>query len=79
VVEYIENTKAVAAQRWRTMFGNRVVTAERFPEIIKGTIELDGHKLYPIEVGQADIAPRHPVFPDKRTCRAPIGMSQKCK
>jgi glyoxylase-like metal-dependent hydrolase (beta-lactamase superfamily II) len=57
VVEYIENTKAVAAQRWRTMFGNRVVTAERFPEIIKGPIELDGHKLYPIEVGQADIAP----------------------
>jgi glyoxylase-like metal-dependent hydrolase (beta-lactamase superfamily II) len=57
VIEYIEKNRADAAERWREMFADRVVEADVIPGLIEGPIDLEGHKLHPIEVGQADIAP----------------------
>ena len=57
VIEYIEKSRADAAERWREMFADRVVEADVIPGLVEGPIDLEGHKLHPIEVGQADIAP----------------------
>jgi glyoxylase-like metal-dependent hydrolase (beta-lactamase superfamily II) len=57
VIEYIETNRADAAERWRAIFADRVVEADVIPGLIEGSIDLEGHKLHPIEVGQADIAP----------------------
>lgn len=57
VVEYIEESKALASRQWRGMFGQRVVDANVPPEAVSGSIELEGHELPIIEVGQGDIAP----------------------
>jgi glyoxylase-like metal-dependent hydrolase (beta-lactamase superfamily II) len=58
VVEYINQAAEVEAQQWAAMFGERVVEPTAVPETLDGlTIELEGHELRIIEVGQGDIHP----------------------
>ena len=58
VVEYINQAKEVEAQQWAAMFGDRVVTPTAVPETLdRLTIELEGHELQIVEVGQGDIQP----------------------
>jgi glyoxylase-like metal-dependent hydrolase (beta-lactamase superfamily II) len=57
VVDYIERTRETSARSWRRMFGDRVVIGDALPSTIQGSLDLEGHELLPIEVGQADIAP----------------------
>ena len=58
VVEYINQAKEVEAQQWAAMFGDRVSEPTAVPEPLDGlTIELEGHELQIVEVGQGDIQP----------------------
>jgi len=57
VIDYIEETQAMASRQWTSMFGARVVDASVRPERVEGGFELEGHELRIIEVGQGDIAP----------------------
>jgi glyoxylase-like metal-dependent hydrolase (beta-lactamase superfamily II) len=58
VVEYINQAKEVEAQQWAAMFGDRVAKPTAVPETLDGlTIELEGHELQIVEVGQGDIQP----------------------
>lgn len=58
VVEYIHQAADVEAQQWAAMFGDRVVKPTAVPEALNGlTLELEGHELRIIEVGQGDIRP----------------------
>jgi glyoxylase-like metal-dependent hydrolase (beta-lactamase superfamily II) len=58
VVEYINQAKEVEAQQWTAMFGDRVAKPTAVPETLDGlTIELEGHELQIVEVGQGDIQP----------------------
>jgi len=57
-VEYINQAKEVEAQQWAAMFGDRVAKPTAVPETLDGlTIELEGHELQIVEVGQGDIQP----------------------
>src|ERR1700739_4286501 len=63
VVEYIHPAGETEAQQWAAMFGDRVAKPTAVPETLAGlTIELEGHELRIVEVGQGDIRPR-PVVP----------------
>src|ERR1700736_4549366 len=58
VVEYIHQAADVEAQQWAAMFGDRVVKPTAVPETLNGlTLELEGHELRVVEVGQGDIHP----------------------
>jgi glyoxylase-like metal-dependent hydrolase (beta-lactamase superfamily II) len=58
VVEYINQAAEVEAQQWAAMFGDRVAQPGDVPEALDGlTIELEGHELQIVEVGQGDIQP----------------------
>jgi len=58
VVEYINQAKEVEAQQWAAMFGDRVAKPTAVPETLDGSaIELEGHELQIVEVGQGDIRP----------------------
>jgi len=58
VVEYINQSKEVEAQQWAAMFGDRVAKPTAVPETLDGlAIELEGHELQIVEVGQGDIRP----------------------
>ena len=58
VVEYINQAAETEAQQWAAMFGERVATPTAVPEALDGlTIELEGHELQIVEVGQGDIRP----------------------
>jgi len=58
VVEYINQAKEVEAQQWAAMFGDRVAKPTAVPETLDSlTIELEGHELQIVEVGQGDIQP----------------------
>jgi glyoxylase-like metal-dependent hydrolase (beta-lactamase superfamily II) len=58
VVEYINKAGEIEAQQWAAMFGERVSKATAVPEILDGlAIDLEGHELHIIEVGQGDIHP----------------------
>jgi len=58
VVEYIHQAADVEAQQWTAMFGDRVVKPTAVPETLNGlTLELEGHELRVVEVGQGDIHP----------------------
>ena len=58
VVEYINKAGEIEAQQWAAMFGERVSKATAVPEILDGlAIDLEGHALHIIEVGQGDIHP----------------------
>jgi glyoxylase-like metal-dependent hydrolase (beta-lactamase superfamily II) len=58
VVEYITQAKEIEGQQWAAMFGERVAKPGAVPEILDGlTIELEGHELQIVEVGQGDIQP----------------------
>src|ERR1700742_2187307 len=58
VVEYINQAKEVEAQQWAAMFGDRVAKPTAVPETLDGlAIELEGHELQIVEVGQGDIQP----------------------
>ena len=58
VVEYINQAAEVEAQQWAAMFGERVAQPTSVPETLDGlTIELPGHELQIVEVGQGDIQP----------------------
>jgi glyoxylase-like metal-dependent hydrolase (beta-lactamase superfamily II) len=58
VVEYINQAAELETQQWAAMFGDRVATPTAVPEVLDGlTIELEGHELRIIEVGQGDIHP----------------------
>jgi len=58
VVEYINQAKEVEAQQWAAMFGDRVAKPTAVPETLDGlAIELEGHELQIVEVGQGDIRP----------------------
>jgi glyoxylase-like metal-dependent hydrolase (beta-lactamase superfamily II) len=58
VVADIERTHKGAVKMWGAMFGDTVVEATVFPEALSGTtIELEGHELRAVEVGQGDINP----------------------
>jgi glyoxylase-like metal-dependent hydrolase (beta-lactamase superfamily II) len=58
VVEYINQAAEIETQQWAAMFGERVATPTAVPETLEGlTIELEGHELRIVEVGQGDIQP----------------------
>lgn len=58
VVEYITDAAEIEKQQWAAMFGDRVATPTAVPEILDGlTIDLEGHELRIVEVGQGDIHP----------------------
>jgi glyoxylase-like metal-dependent hydrolase (beta-lactamase superfamily II) len=58
VVEYINQAGETESQQWAAMFGERVAKATAVPEVLDGlTIELEGHELNIVEVGQGDIRP----------------------
>ena len=58
VVEYINQSAEVEGQQWTAMFGERVAKPTAVPETLDGlTIELEGHELRIVEVGQGDIQP----------------------
>jgi glyoxylase-like metal-dependent hydrolase (beta-lactamase superfamily II) len=58
VVEYIHQAADVEAQQWAAMFGDRVVKPTAVPKALNGlTLELEGHELRIVEVGQGDIRP----------------------
>jgi glyoxylase-like metal-dependent hydrolase (beta-lactamase superfamily II) len=58
VVEYINQAAETEAQQWAAMFGDRVAKPGDVPETLDGlTIELEGHELQIVEVGQGDIRP----------------------
>jgi glyoxylase-like metal-dependent hydrolase (beta-lactamase superfamily II) len=58
VVEYINQAAEIEAQQWAAMFGERVAKPTAVPEALDGsTIELEGHELRIVEVGQGDIQP----------------------
>lgn len=62
VIDYIETSKQNAAQQWRMMFGDRVVDAGMVPQVLNEPLELEGHELRVIEVGQGDITPSTVLF-----------------
>jgi glyoxylase-like metal-dependent hydrolase (beta-lactamase superfamily II) len=58
VVEYINQAAETEAQQWAAMFGERVAKPAAVPETLDGLmIELEGHELRIVEVGQGDIKP----------------------
>ena len=58
VVEYIHQASEIETQQWSAMFGDRVAKPTVVPEPLDGlTIELEGHELRIVEVGQGDIHP----------------------
>jgi glyoxylase-like metal-dependent hydrolase (beta-lactamase superfamily II) len=58
VVEYINQAAEIEGQQWAAMFGERVAKPTAVPEALDGlTIELEGHELRIVEVGQGDIRP----------------------
>ena len=58
VIDDIGAAAAVEAQQWAAMFGDRVAKPTVVPEALDGlTIELEGHELHIVEVGQGDIQP----------------------
>jgi glyoxylase-like metal-dependent hydrolase (beta-lactamase superfamily II) len=58
VVEYIRRAAEVEGQQWAAMFGDRVAKPTVVPEQLDGlTLELEGHELQIVEVGQGDIRP----------------------
>lgn len=58
VVEYINQAAEIEGQQWAAMFGERVAKPTAVPETLDGlTIELEGHELRIVEVGQGDIRP----------------------
>jgi glyoxylase-like metal-dependent hydrolase (beta-lactamase superfamily II) len=58
VVDYINQAKEIEAQQWAAMFGDRVANPGDMPETLDGlAIDLDGHELRIVEVGQGDIQP----------------------
>ena len=58
VVEYINQAAEIEAQQWAAMFGDRVAKPGDVPETLDGlTIDLEGHELRIVEVGQGDIQP----------------------
>jgi glyoxylase-like metal-dependent hydrolase (beta-lactamase superfamily II) len=58
VLEYIHQAADVEAQQWAAMFGDRVVKPTAIPEALNGlTLEVDGHEVRIVEVGQGDIRP----------------------
>jgi glyoxylase-like metal-dependent hydrolase (beta-lactamase superfamily II) len=58
VVEYIHQAAEVEGQQWAAMFGDRVAKPTVVPEQLGGlTLELEGHELQIVEVGQGDIRP----------------------
>jgi glyoxylase-like metal-dependent hydrolase (beta-lactamase superfamily II) len=58
VVLYINDEAEVQAQQWSAMFGDRVVKPTAVPEALDElTLELEGHELQIVEVGQGDIRP----------------------
>ena len=58
VVEYINQAAEVEKQQWAAMFGDRVAKPGAVPETLDGlSIELEGHELQIVEVGQGDIRP----------------------
>jgi glyoxylase-like metal-dependent hydrolase (beta-lactamase superfamily II) len=58
VVKYINQAAETEAQQWAAMFGERVAKPTAVPETLDGlTIELEGHELQIVEVGQGDIQP----------------------
>jgi glyoxylase-like metal-dependent hydrolase (beta-lactamase superfamily II) len=58
VVEYIHQAAETEKQQWAAMFGDRVAQPGEVPETLDGlSIELEGHELQIVEVGQGDIRP----------------------
>jgi glyoxylase-like metal-dependent hydrolase (beta-lactamase superfamily II) len=58
VLQYIQQAAEVEAQQWAAMFGDRVAKPTVVPKPLDGLIlELEGHELQIVEVGQGDIRP----------------------
>lgn len=58
VVEYIDQSADTETQQWAAMFGERVAKPTVRPEVLGGlTLELEGHEMNVVEVGQGDIRP----------------------
>lgn len=58
MIEYINQAAELESQQWATMFGERVATPTAVPETLDGlSIDLEGHELRIVEVGQGDIQP----------------------
>ena len=58
VVEYIKQSSETEAAQWAAMFGERVAKPTVVPDVLEGlSIELEGHELQIVEVGQGDIRP----------------------
>jgi glyoxylase-like metal-dependent hydrolase (beta-lactamase superfamily II) len=58
VVDYINQAIEIESQQWTAMFGERVVKPTAIPQALDGlTIDLEGHELRIVEIGQGDIEP----------------------
>jgi glyoxylase-like metal-dependent hydrolase (beta-lactamase superfamily II) len=58
VVEYINQAAETEGQQWAAMFGERIAKPTTVPDTLDGlTIDLEGHELQIVEVGQGDIHP----------------------
>jgi glyoxylase-like metal-dependent hydrolase (beta-lactamase superfamily II) len=55
VVAYIDRDKENATRAWKDMFGDRVISADVLPKVVEGPLDLEGHELHIVEVGQGDI------------------------
>jgi glyoxylase-like metal-dependent hydrolase (beta-lactamase superfamily II) len=58
VVEDIGRSHDDAVKLWHTMFGDAVATPSMLPQAMAGNvIDLEGHEIHVVEVGQGDISP----------------------
>jgi glyoxylase-like metal-dependent hydrolase (beta-lactamase superfamily II) len=57
VVDWIKASRERAQQQWKRMFGARAVEANIIPDPLESSINLEGHTLNIVELGQGDIAP----------------------
>jgi glyoxylase-like metal-dependent hydrolase (beta-lactamase superfamily II) len=57
VLDYIERDRESAGASWKRMFGDRAVTTDVLPRVFKASLDLEGHKIAILEVGQGDIEP----------------------
>lgn len=63
VVEYIQVHHEHEVDTMTKMFGDRVVKATALPEVlVENVVELEGHELRALDIGQGDIAPSTALY-----------------
>jgi glyoxylase-like metal-dependent hydrolase (beta-lactamase superfamily II) len=63
VVKWIEDNEELMAAQWSALFGDRVALPTTRPATLEGSsLELEGHEIDVLELGQGDIAPSTAVY-----------------